>query len=88
MTLDDVLEEIVCDAMGGMNTFQYSKEGKAKFLQEVQSIAENAVKDTGTGNSDTSQKMSDAATEEDQVQNTDISRKTADEADEWFKDGD
>ena len=88
MTLDDVLEEIVCDAMGGMNTFQYSKEGKAKFLQEVQSIAENAAKDTGTGNSDTSQKMSEAATEEDQVQNTDISRKTADEADKWFKDGD
>lgn len=88
MTLDNVLEEIVCDAMGGMNTFQYSKEGKAKFLQEVQSIAENAAKDTGTGNSDTSQKMSEAASEEYQVQNTDISRKTADEADEWFKDGD
>lgn len=56
-TIDELIDEIICDAMGGMNAFAKSK-GKAAFLQEVQGLAEKAIKETGTGVVDSSQKLS------------------------------
>lgn len=56
-TIDELIDEIICDAMGGMNAFAKSN-GKAAFLQEVQGLAEKAIKETGTGAVDSSQKLS------------------------------
>ena len=37
---DMIIEEITCDALGGMNAFASNREGNAEFVQKLQGLAE------------------------------------------------
>ena len=37
---DMIIEEIACDALGGMNAFASNREGNAEFIQKLQGLAE------------------------------------------------
>ena len=76
MTLDDVLEEIVCDAMGGMNAFASNRSKHAEFIQKLQTIAESSMRENADGNVAETQKMSEAALEDDPVLNAEIEPST------------
>ena len=54
---DITLEEITCDALGGMNAFASNREGNAEFIQKLQGLAEKHY--TGkTGKGTDTQKLS------------------------------
>lgn len=67
---DITLEEITCDALGGMNAFASNREGNAEFIQKLQGLAEkHYTGKTGEG-TDTQKRSTNAATDSSQKLST------------------
>ena len=67
---DITLEEITCDALGGMNAFASNREGNAEFVQKLQGLAEkHYTGKTGEG-TDKQKRSTNAVTDSSQKLST------------------